>query len=77
MRQGPLLRRNLLAALEGEPLEPFAPQAAFLQILNLGDGRGLACRGRWVWSGRSAFWLKDFIDRRFMARYRAADAGRD
>ncbi len=70
VRQGPLLRRNLLAALEGEPLEEFSPQPAFLQIFNLGDGRGVACRGSIAWHGRSAFWLKDFIDRRFMARYR-------
>lgn len=69
VRQGPILRRNLLASLEGRPLEAFHPQPEILQILNLGDGKGLACRKGLVFDGRPAFWLKDWIDRRFMARF--------
>ncbi|MDY0267769.1 NAD(P)/FAD-dependent oxidoreductase [Trichloromonas sp.] len=69
VRQGPVLAANLLAALEDEPLEQFVPQRLFLRILNLGDGRGLLQRGELVLVGRWAFLLKDWIDRRFMARY--------
>lgn len=69
VRQGPILAENLLAALEDEPFEQFVPQRMFLQILNLGDGRGLLQRGELVLKGRWAFLLKDWIDRRFMAQY--------
>ena len=70
VRQGPILAENLLAALEDEPFEQFVPQRMFLRILNLGDGRGLLQRGELILKGRWAFLLKDWIDRRFMARYR-------
>jgi NADH dehydrogenase FAD-containing subunit len=78
VRQGPVLLHNLLAALEGRQLEVFKPQAAYLLIFNLGDGRGIFRRRGWVWDGRPAFWLKDRIDRRFMRKFQLAgeaDAG--
>jgi hypothetical protein len=37
--------------------------------MNLGDGTGLATRGRLWWHGRFAFRLKDWIDRRFLREY--------
>jgi NADH dehydrogenase FAD-containing subunit len=73
VRQAPILRHNLLAALEGRPAwayRSFRPQASVLQIMNLGDGTGLAARGRWLWHGALALKLKDRIDRRFLASYR-------
>ena len=45
------------------------PQRGFLSILNPGDGRalldykGVVSHSRWAWR------LKDWVDRRFMARY--------
>jgi len=69
VRQGPVLHRNLLAALAGEPGTPFRPQPKFLLIFNLGDGRGIACRGGGCLDGRLAFRFKDWLDRRFVARY--------
>jgi hypothetical protein len=38
--------------------------------MNLGDGTALAVRGGWVWHGLLALWLKDWIDRRYVAKYR-------
>jgi len=70
VRQGPVLLDNLQAALEGTAPCPFVPQRRFLWIMNLGDGTGLATYGRWWWHGRAAFWLKDRIDRRYMAASR-------
>ncbi len=35
----------------------------------MGDGRGIASKWGLTVDGRPAFRLKDFIDRRFMARY--------
>ncbi len=69
IREAPVLHRNLLACLDGSGPEPFIPQRSYLWIMNLGDGTGLAARGRLWWHGRSAFRLKDWIDRRFLRDY--------
>jgi NADH dehydrogenase FAD-containing subunit len=69
VRQGPVLVRNLIAQARGERLTPFQPQKRYLRLLNLGRGEALALRGRWSYRGRSMMWLKDRIDRRFLARY--------
>jgi NADH dehydrogenase FAD-containing subunit len=69
VRQNPLLRDNLMAALEGGTLEPFLPGGAYLLIFNLGNGRGIFRKKNMVFSGRLAFWLKDYIDRRFMRKF--------
>src|SRR4051794_24899190 len=69
VRQGPPLARNLRCALLGAQLESFHPQHRALQIITTGEryaiaaGGELACEGGWVWR-----W-KDWIDRRFIARY--------
>ncbi len=76
VRQGPVLLDNLQAALENTAPRPFVPQRRFLWIMNLGDGTGLATYGRWWWHGRAAFWLKDWIDRRFMAASRRVTPAR-
>ena len=69
VREAPILFHNLLATLEGRPLRTFHPQRHFLLILNLGNGCGLASWRNFHWLGRAAFWLKDRIDRAFLARY--------
>jgi NADH dehydrogenase FAD-containing subunit len=69
VRQNPLLRDNLTAALEGRPLQPFQPGGAYLLIFNMGDGRGIFRKKNLVFDGRLAFWLKDYIDRRFMRKF--------
>lgn len=68
--QGPPLARNLRRCLRGEAPEPFVPQAHPLVILSTADGRAVAGRGpRLSYEGRAAWWLKDWIDRRFMRRF--------
>ncbi len=74
VRQGPLLAGNLLRAARGEPLLAFKSSSTSLAILNCGAGhalaswRGQAFAGRWVW-----IW-KDWLDRRFVRRYRGSAA---
>jgi NADH dehydrogenase FAD-containing subunit len=69
VRQGPVLWRNIVRMLDGRPLRPYRPQTSFLRLINTGDGRaigeylGLTFEGRWCW------WLKDWIDRRFMVQF--------
>jgi len=70
VRQAAYIHANLLASLARKPLAEYQPQKRFLAILNLGDGSALATWGPFWWRGRSSMWLKDFIDRRFIERYR-------
>lgn len=70
VRQNPVLLACITASLENKPLPQFDPGSSeFLLILNMGDGKGIFRKERWVWQGRSAYLLKDFIDRRFMRKY--------
>jgi selenide,water dikinase len=73
VRAGPILDANLRARLTGAALRRYRPQRDFLALLNLGDGRALG--GKWgvSASGRGVWRLKDAIDRRFVARFRALD----
>ena len=71
VRAAPVLYRNLLASLDGGRLRAYRPQRRYLSILNLGDDTGLATWSGLWWHGRAAMRLKDRIDRRFMAGYRA------
>lgn len=72
VRQSRPLHRNLLAFLEGRPLQRFDPGGDYLLILNLGDRNGLFRRKEIVWSGRLAFRLKDHLDRRFMRKFQVS-----
>lgn len=69
VRQNPILYRNLMAALEDQPLMRFSPQKGYLLILNMGDGHGILSKGSLTLEARWAFRFKDWIDRRFMRRF--------
>jgi NADH dehydrogenase FAD-containing subunit len=70
VRQAPVLLHNLAAVLRGEALRAYRPQTRYLTILNLGDGDALARWGEFWWRGRSAMALKEWLDLRFLAKYR-------
>lgn len=70
VRQGPVLARNLRAAARGRRLLPYHPQQQWLVLLSLGDGRAIGTRNGMVFSGRWVWRWKDWIDRRFIQRYR-------
>ena len=70
VRQNPVLYRNLMAALEGGPLEKFIPGGTYLLIYNLGDGEGILSKWSLTFSGKLAFRIKDQIDRRFIQTFR-------
>jgi len=70
VRQNPVLLHNLSATLEDKPLQTFdSGSPEFLLILNMGDGTAVFRKGEWIFKGRLAFWIKDFIDRRFMRKF--------
>jgi NADH dehydrogenase FAD-containing subunit len=72
VRENPILYHNLRVALEGGTMKSFIPQKAFLLIFNMGDGKGIYWKKNWVWDGRSAFLLKDYIDRSFMKKFQVS-----
>lgn len=69
VREGPVLARNLLRALDGKSLRPYRPQSGFLSLLNLCDGRAVLDWKGWSAQGAWVFRLKDWIDRKFMERF--------
>ncbi|MCG8564589.1 MAG: FAD-dependent oxidoreductase [Desulfobacterales bacterium] len=77
VRQNPVLCQNLMAALEGDALTSFDPGNPYLLIFNLGGGRGVLKKHSIMLSGRLAFWIKDFIDTRFMKKFQAIEKSRN
>jgi len=73
VRENPILYHNLQASLNSAELKPFDPEGDYLLIYNLGDGTGIFNKGRVTFGGRPAFWIKDWIDRRFMKRFQALE----
>jgi pyridine nucleotide-disulfide oxidoreductase family protein len=70
VRQGPYLAANLRAAALAEPLKTYRPQKAHLVLLRTGHGCAIGARGPFFsFEGRWLWWLKDRIDRAFMARF--------
>lgn len=69
VRQNRVLYGNLFSALSGGPLSAFDPGGPYLLVFNLGDGGGLFFKGGFAATGRWAFALKDYIDRRFVRRF--------
>ena len=63
------LRANLERLAREESLLPVKLQEEGLAIITRGDRYAVAVRGRYYWSGRWLWYLKRFIDRRFMARF--------
>lgn len=71
VREASVLFNNISSFLDEEPLETFEPGKGYLMILNTGDKTGILKKGRYVFEGKAAFILKDYIDRRFMKKFRS------
>lgn len=74
VRAGPPLARNLIAMAEGRPPEPWHPQKRHLAIISTGGKYAVASRGAFKAEGTWLWHLKDWIDRRWMDRYRKPSA---
>ena len=68
VRQGKPLFHNIRAFLKEKKIALFIPQGKFLSLLNQGNGAVLS-RGPLVLSGALMGRYKDYIDRKFMARF--------
>ena len=69
VRQAPVLFDNLRAALTGGRPRPYRPQRDYLKLISCGDRRAVADRSGLRTSGALLWRWKDWIDRRFMARF--------
>jgi selenide,water dikinase len=70
VRQGPPLAANLRLALAGKEPRRAVPQRRGLALIGTGDRRAVASRRRFAAEGAYLWRLKDWIDRRWMRRYR-------
>lgn len=69
VRQGAVLAENLKRIVRGMPMLDYFPQKASLSLISCGDKYAIASRGSWSAEGRWAWWWKDWIDRRWVARF--------
>ena len=70
VRAGPVLAANIRAALAGRRLRPYRPQGQALAIVTTGNRHAILTRNGVTLEGGWAWRLKDWIDRRWMARYK-------
>lgn len=73
VRENPILYHNLMAAVEERDLQPFDPGGEYLLVFNLGDDTGVFYKKGFVFGGRLAFKIKDYIDRKFMNKFQAIE----
>jgi selenide,water dikinase len=72
VRQGPVLAQNVMSSLDGlSSRTPYVPQKTWLQILNCGDGDGIAIWSTWKFGpSRWVMSWKRTIDERWMSGFR-------
>jgi selenide, water dikinase len=70
VRAGPPLARNLMAKAKGRQPVPWRPQKRHLALISTGEKYAIASRGVFKAEGAWLWHLKDWIDRRWMDRYR-------
>lgn len=73
VRENPVLYHNLMASLDKTDLQFFDPGRKYLLIFNLGDATGILQKKKIVLGGRLAFTIKNYIDRRFMKKFKSIE----
>ncbi len=73
VRENSVLCENLMASMGDMELHSFDPGRGYLMIFNLGQGYGVLRKFGITFAGRLAFFLKDYIDRRFMNHFQSLE----
>ena len=71
VRQAPILLKNLLHFLQEEPLQSYRPQKHYLTILSMGPRHAVSLYGKYFSIHPFGWYLKRWIDQRFMRKYRS------
>ena len=69
VRAGPVLAGNIRRHLDGKRLRHWSPQQKALAILGTANDRAIGIRGNHASASRAWWWVKKWIDRRWMAKY--------
>ena len=69
VRAGPVLADNIRRFVAGRRTRPWKPQKRALAILGTADGSSVGIRGSHASHSPAWWWLKKWIDRRWMAKY--------
>jgi hypothetical protein len=64
-----------MASVDGRELHVFSPGGQYLLIFNLGNETGIFHKWFITFSGKLAFRLKDYIDRKFISRFQLMEQG--
>lgn len=70
VKQGQIIFQNIKASVNQKELQEFKPQTKYLQIINTGNKTGILIYGKIVLTGGFPFKLKNFIDKRFMKKFK-------
>jgi selenide,water dikinase len=70
VRQAAILAENLKRVVRGMPMLDYFPQHDSLSLISCGAKYAIASRGGWSAEGRWAWWWKDWLDRRWVAKFR-------
>ena len=70
VRAGPVLADNLRRTVTGLPLRAFRPQRDALYLVSTGGRRAIGTRNGLTFGGAWAWRWKDWIDRRFMRKFK-------
>ncbi len=74
VRSTPTLATNIRHALVGQPLRRYRPQRDALYLISTGDANAVGTRNGVTFSGAWVWRWKDWIDRRFMAKFNVLPA---
>jgi len=69
VRQGKPLVDNWRNILTEQRLREYIPQDKYLALIGTGDYQAIASRGDWGWQSSIFWWIKDYIDRKFMKQF--------
>lgn len=69
VRQGQPLFQNWRKLLLAQPLVDYTPQDKYLALIGTADRQAIASWSNWGWRSSFCWWLKDYIDRKFMNQF--------
>ena len=69
VRQGKPLYQNWQKMITNQSLKPYTPQKKYLSLIGTGDQRAIASWGNFCWHSFLLWYLKDYIDRKFMNQF--------